>query len=589
VRRDASARDESARWAAAPDYSVAEHHQLIELAVARDRRGIAELMKQHIAAEPVSSGRDAGLERRQAFAPSLAASSAAASAAAASGVRILASSEQLRPSYDTVIVGAGSAGCVLAYRLGRAGRRVLVIEAGGRANLPAVADAPLWPTLSGSALDWNYATVPQPGLGGRSVPYPRGKVVGGSSVINALAYQAGHPAAYDRWPAGWRHADLLPYFKRAETYSGGGSAWRGADGPLHVLSLAGVRDRTPVASAFIAAAQECGFAMTSDVGGAVTTGVAWNQLSIRGHVRNDAATAFLDGLDGAAVDLLVDAQVLGLVVERGRCLGVRLAAQMVRPEGEVLLCAGAIDSPRLLMLSGVGPAGLLRSLGIAVALDMPDVGAGLEDHLLLAGVAYRARREVQRSSYNHADALLYVPHAKSGESPDHLIMCLSLPFVQPAVGALPPPAFTLVPCLMRPLSRGSVRLASADPMAPALIDPNYLSNPSDLESLMAAVTLAREIGGAPAFADWRAEEVYPGPKWQDIAARPDFVRRAARSFHHPVGTCRIGAVVDSALRVQGLAGLRVIDASVLPGLPAAMINAAVTAVAERASDILLGG
>ena len=529
-----------------------------------------------------------GFRRREVLALGLAVSGVAASAGAASGVRILASSEQLRPSYDIVIVGAGSAGCVLAHRLGRAGRRVLVIEAGGRANLPAVAEPPLWPTLSGSALDWRYATVPQPGLDGRIVPYPRGKVVGGSSVINALAYQAGHPAAYDRWPAGWRHADLLPYFKRAETFSSGGNAWRGGDGPLHVLSLADVRDRTPVASAFIAAAQECGFAMTPDLGGAVTTGVAWNQLSVRGHARDDAATAFLDSLDGA-VDLLVDTQVLGLVIENGRCLGVRLAGQIVRPEGEVLLCAGAIDSPRLLMVSGVGPADALRALGIAVVADIPDVGANLEDHLLLAGVAFRARREVQRSHYNHADALLYVPHANASESPDHLIMCLSLPFVQPAVGTLPPPAFTLVPCLMRPLSRGSVRLASADPMAPALIDPSYLSDSSDLESLVAAVTLAREIGAASAFSDWRAEEIYPGRNWKDTAARHDFVRRAARSFHHPIGTCRIGAVVDTALRVRGVTGLHVIDASVLPGLPAAMINAAVTAVAERASAILLAG
>jgi choline dehydrogenase-like flavoprotein len=512
---------------------------------------------------------------------------AASPASAASGVRVLDSAEPLRPAYDIVIVGAGSAGCVLAHRLGRAGRRVLVIEAGDRTALPAVADPPAWPTLSGGPLDWRYATVPQTGLGGRIVPYPRGKVVGGSSVINALAYQAGHPAAYDAWPEGWRHADLLPYFKRAETFSGGGDAWRGGDGPLHVLSLADVTDRTPVASAFIAAAQERGFAMTQDLGGAVTTGVAWNQLSIRGHVRDDAATAFLGRLEGAAVDLLVGTPVLGLAIERGRCVGVRIAAGTVRTEGEVLLCAGAIDSPRLLMLSGVGSAGALRALGLPVAVDLPDVGRHLEDHLLLAGVAYRARREVPRSHYNHADALLYVPHATVGEAPEHLVMCLSLPFVQPAVGPMPAPAYTLVPCLMRPLSRGSVTLASADPLAPALIDPNYLAEPADLDSLVRAVTLAREIGAAAAFDDWRAEEVHPGPAWNDVSTRAAFVRRAARSFHHPVGTCRIDAVVDRALRVRGVAGLRVIDASVLPGLPAAMINAAVTAVAERASDLVL--
>jgi choline dehydrogenase len=509
------------------------------------------------------------------------------------GVRALASSEQLRPTYDFVIVGAGSAGCVLAHRLGRAGRRVLLIEAGGRTHLQAVADPPQWPTLANGPLDWCYSAVPQPGLGGRAMPYARGKAVGGSSIINALAYQAGHPAAYDRWPAGWRHADLLPYFKRAETFSGGGDAWRGGSGPLHVLSLADVADRTPVAAAFVAAAEQQGFAMTPDLGGAVTTGVAWNQLSIKGstgdHVRDDAASAFLDSLDDAAtVDLLADTTVLGLVIERGRCLGVRLNDRVVRPEGEVLLSAGAVDSPRLLMLSGVGPTDALANLGIPVAVDLPDVGQHLEDHLLLAGVAYRSRREVARSHYNHADALLYVPRADAGDSPEHLVMCLSLPFVQPAVGTLAPPAYTLVPCLMRPQSRGTIRLVSADPRMPALIDPNYLSEPVDLESLVAAVTLAREIGAAQAFDDWRSEEVYPGPAWSDSAsARRDFVRRAAQSFHHPVGTCRIGAVVDLALRVRGVTGLRVIDASVLPGLPAAMINAAVTAVAERASDLVL--
>ena len=547
--------------------------------------------------------RETSLGRRAAMiaGAGLLTSGAAAPALAAAGMRRLDSAEQLRPAYDVVIVGAGSAGCVLANRLGRAGRRVLVIEAGGPASLSpsarAVADPPDWPTLTGSALDWRYETVPQPGLGGRTMPYPRGKAVGGSSIINALAYQAGHPAAYDRWPAGWRHADLLPYFKRAETFSGGASAWRGGAGPLHVLSLADVADRTPLAASFIAAAQQRGFKMTPDLGGPVTTGVAWNQLSIKGHARDDAATAFLGSLGDGAVDLLDRTQVLGLAIEAGRCVGVRIAASpasIVRAGSEVLLCAGAVDSPRLLLLSGVGDAGALQALGIPVAVDLPDVGRHLEDHLLLAGVAYSARREVPRSHYNHADALLYVPKANPADSPDHLVMCLSLPFVLPTVGSLPAPAYTLVPCLLRPSSRGSVRLASADPMTAALIDPNYLSEPADLDSLVEAVSLARDIGAAPAFDDWRREEIHPGPAWSSSGggqkeARRDFVRRAAISFHHPVGTCRIGAVVDDVLRVRGVDGLRVVDASVLPGLPAAMANAAVTAVAERASDLVLAG
>jgi choline dehydrogenase-like flavoprotein len=302
---------------------------------------------------------------------------------AQTGIRILHSPDDLSRTYDYLIIGAGSAGCVLAHRLAQAGRSVLVIEAGGPATLPAISIPPDWPQLQGSSVDWRYVTVPQRHLGGRIIPYPRGKVVGGSSAINALAYQRGHRAAFDRWPAGWRFEDLLPYFRRAETFSGGSSEWRGGDGPLHVLSLADVEDRTPLASDFIAAAQSLGFPETKDIGGQFTTGVGWNQLTIKGHVRDDAATAHWGRLANVKLDLLVGTEVQKLCIENGRCKGVQLVSRIVQPEIETLLCAGAIDSPRILMLSGIGPAEHVRSVGIDVALDLPDVGSHLEDHLLL--------------------------------------------------------------------------------------------------------------------------------------------------------------------------------------------------------------
>ena len=354
-----------------------------------------------------------------------------------------------------------------------------------------------------------------------------------------------------------------------------------------MLSLADVEDRNPLAAAFIAAAGSLGFPETKDIGGEYTTGVGWNQLNIKGRARDDAATAYLGSLANVKVDLLVGTEVQKLRIENGRCVGVQLGNRSVRPESETLLCAGAVDSPRILMLSGIGPAGHISSFGIGVAVDLPDVGNHLEDHLLLAGVAYSARQEVPRSHYNHADAMLYVPNRDPSDSPDLLIMCLSIPFVLPSVGKLAPPAYVLVPCLMKPRSQGSVRLASADTSTPALIDPNYLEDSRDRDVLIEGVRLAREIGSTAAFADWRAGEVYPGPRSGSLGDLHAFVSRAANSIHHPVGTCRIGKVVDDALHVKGIANLRVVDASVMPGMPQAVINAATIAVAERASDLIL--
>jgi pyridoxine 4-oxidase len=511
-----------------------------------------------------------------------------------------APADALPGKVNYAIVGAGSAGCVLAHRLS-ADRDlgVLLLEAGGPATLPAIAVPSDWPGLSGSAIDWRYATTAQPGLGGRVVPYPRGKVLGGSSAINALAYQRGHPSGYDRWAAagcpGWGFTDLLPCFRRAETFSGGADAWHGSAGPQHVLALEHAPHRHPLAAAFLAAAVGRGFPFSADIGGERTTGAAWNQLSIAGARRDSTATAYLDPIAGRPnLTVLTGAQVLHLTIEAGRCTGLvfrhRDVTRRVRAEREVILATGAVDSPKLLQLSGIGPADHLRSLRIPVVVDLPGVGAGLQDHILGAGVAYEARRPVPRSRYNHGEGLLYVPDEPG---PEILIMSVTLPFVLPSVGPAPSPAYVLTPCLVRPRSRGSVRLASADPRDPPLIDPGFLAEPNDLDVLVQAIVIAREIGAASELADWRKREVYPGPGVTDGRSLRDFARRAANSFHHPVGTCRMGtdaaAVVDPTLSVRGIQGLRVVDASVMPSLPQAMVNAATIAIAERASDLIRSG
>lgn len=496
----------------------------------------------------------------------------------------------LAGDFDYLIVGGGAAGCVLAARLSEdAHVRVLLIEAGGLVRDVAVDAPPAWPGLAGGAYDWAYESVPQPGLLGRRVPQPRGRGLGGSTLINAMGFQRGGREAYDQWAAatgddGWSADGLRPYFHKLETCSADD---RGGDGPFHVLMVQDMPDRNPLAHAFMAAALAAGHPLNPDWNGAHPDGALWTQLAVRDGRRETAASAWLlPALARPNLAVLTGATVTGV----GPGL-VRLGDRTLRAGREVILSAGAIDTPRLLMLSGIGDAHALIRLGIAPVHHLPGVGQGLQDHPLVPGLLFQSPQPLPISVYNHGESMVVTRSRQGRGFADVQLMCLSVGFLAPELGAPPADSFSLVPALLAPRSRGQVTLASADPRIPALIDPGYLSDPRDTEALVDAIEIGREIMAQPEMQAWVATELVPGTR--DRAALAQHVRRAASPFYHPVSTCRMGrdagAVVDATCRVQGLEGLRIVDASIFPTLPQAMTMAATLAVAERAADLIRGG
>jgi choline dehydrogenase len=499
--------------------------------------------------------------------------------------------------YDYVIVGAGSAGCVLAARLSEdPGVRVLLLEHGPEDTMPEIAVPPAWPALWGTPVDHSYDTVPQPHAGGGTHNWPRGRVLGGSSSINAMVYLRGNPADFEHWAkagcVGWDYDSLLPYFRRMETVEGRDPAFRGDSGPMRPEPS---RTPNPLSQVFVDAAAATGHPVTPDFNGATAEGAGWHDLSITGGERQSTARAYLAPIraDRANLTISTGSRALRLVVEGSRCTGVEFerdgAVHVAHADAEVVLSAGAVDSPRLLLLSGVGPAAELEAVGVQVRHDLPGVGRNLHDHPL-CGVVHEAAQPIPAGLTNHAETSLLWRSDPSLAGPDMQLMFIHVPFHPPALQA-PENSFTLGVATV-PDARGSVRLASADPATPPLIDPNYLGEESDVRRMLHGIDVAREIAAAAPFDGWRGREVLPGPEVRDEAGLREFLARGTGTYYHPVGSCAMGtgpdAVVTPELRVQGLQGLRVADASVMPRLVCVNTNAATIMIAEKAADLVRG-
>jgi choline dehydrogenase len=496
---------------------------------------------------------------------------------------------------EYVIVGAGSAGCALAARLTEdPDVHVTVLEAGGPDTAEALFVPPAWPTLWGTEVDWAYETTPQPGSSGQVHQWPRGRVLGGSSSINGMVYIRGNPKDFDAWAfegnTAWDYASLLPVMKRMENVPGGDPAYRGVGGPIEPGPAA---RPNPISVAFVEAAREQGHPITDDFNGERFEGAGFHDLTIKDGRRISAAVTYLHpASERPNLQVITGAHVARVLTDGDRAVGVEYVqdgtTHVLHVEREVVLSAGAIDTPAILLRSGIGPAADLAELGVETVVDLPGVGRNLHDHLV-AGVIWEARQPVPPPENNLAEASMFVRSHPDMLVPDLHLMFIHVPYHLPTY-SVPEGSWTIGVALVRPASRGSLRLRSTSLDDKPLIDPGYLTQVADVEALTRGTRLARELAGAAAFDPWRGPEVLPGRAVQSDAEIEGFVRHAATTYAHPVGTCRMGvgpdAVVDPTLRVRGIHGLRVADASVMPSVVSANTNPASMLIGERASDII---
>jgi choline dehydrogenase len=498
-------------------------------------------------------------------------------------------------SHDYIVIGAGAAGSVIAGELSRTGADVLVVESGPTDTAPTIGNPSIWFYNVGSPLDWSIPIAPTPQLNNRLFKMALGHVVGGGSSINAMVWARGMARDYDSWErngaTGWAFKDVLPMFRAQEDWEGGANEWRGAGGPIHIRRPG---DPHPTAPAFLEAARQMGFPILDDVNGPMQAGAGYINMNIAADgSRVSAARAFLQPNIGRKnLQLLLETNVTQIVFEGDRAAGVRMVGadkveKMVRARKEVIVSAGTIHSAKLLMLSGVGDADEIKKLGLATVTNLPGVGQNLQDHVLVSGLVfkYKGKMPDRPADSDAVEAEVYLSSGVSSHDTDINLVLEQLPLATPEAaarfGAPPSEGFTIAPALVQPTSRGRVRLASANWQDAPIIEANHLGTERDLAAIVKAIEVARELGSQRALDGVRDAEVIPGPGAKTRKDLEDLARTGTGSFGH--------AVVDPQLRVHGVRGLRVADASIMPSITSGPTNAPAIMIGGRAAELIIKG